>query len=146
MEVAIPHWELQSSGKINPKEFSLYSLISRRATGSLAMATFSKRIKTAYNSVFINCFSISTISGEFPDYQLDFSRVLVARGRNLGATGVQVSSPAKDKLSFAWKNNAHYSPSQATTKLFLSLTVKRRMIAVLPCWEDIAPLAGVNSM
>ena len=47
----------------------------------------------------------SAIQGEYPDYRVDFSKMLIARGRALKAEGATVSSTAENKLEFSWDTN-----------------------------------------
>ncbi len=48
----------------------------------------------------------SAIKGEYPNYEIDFSKMLVARGRALKAEGVKVTSTETDKLDFTWDDNS----------------------------------------
>jgi len=54
---------------------------------------------TAYNLAH-------AIMGTYPDYEIDYSKVMVSQGKLPGAINPEVSSPASGQVKFSWQNNS----------------------------------------
>jgi hypothetical protein len=68
--------------------------------------TFEKKAGEIGKCQAISYILSSAIKGEYPNYEIDFTNMLVARGRALKAAGAEVSSLAADKLQFSWQDNS----------------------------------------
>ena len=91
--------------------------------------TFEKKKGEIGKCQAISYILTSAIKGEYPKYEIDFSNMLVARGRALKASGVEVNSPAPDKLQFTWEDNTGTNFSAAQDQAIL--------VAYSESWEDV---------
>ncbi|HHV84965.1 MAG TPA: hypothetical protein GXX42_03975 [Petrimonas sp.] len=70
--------------------------------------------QTAFNAAM--SYNVSNaISGDFPDFKLDYPNALVSRGSLLPAEDA-TATVAEDKMTFAWADNSGTSNAQATDK------------------------------
>ncbi len=96
--------------------------LKQRARFTVANA-FAKEMKELFNLSFettggqigkcqaISYLTTTAITGEYPDYKIDFSKALVARGRALPAQDAKARIEP-DRIVFQWKDN---SSTEATS-------------------------------
>jgi len=56
---------------------------------------------SGYNSAIRNLLK-NAITGESPNYRIDYSKVMLCRGENRGPIGATTSSPAAETVTFKW--------------------------------------------
>lgn len=58
----------------------------------------------------------AAISGTYPDYTIDYSKVLVSRGSLTSATGATVASLSSTSMALSWSDNSGAGAALATDK------------------------------
>ena len=75
---------------------------------------------SAYNAFFKHAI-LNAVSGSYPDFAIDFSKIVVASGSLLGFLSPLWSSPAGHKIMFAWSDNSDQGNASAEDILFVCL-------------------------
>ena len=61
----------------------------------------------------------NAITGKFPDYKIDYSKVKISRGENPGMVGATAASPAAETVTFNWNTKDVSGAVQPTDKAIL---------------------------
>lgn len=61
------------------------------------------------------------IVGNYPDYTIDYPKVIISQGELLGPQAAVVSTAPNGKLNFNWQNNSGQSTAEATDNLVIVL-------------------------
>jgi hypothetical protein len=94
-----PNTELQLSQRL---KFSTVVKFLQPVTEFLRVGYKAQAIKmTAFNAAFSYNFH-NAISGDYPDYAIDYERVMVSRGNLAGAVNPVCSSPEAAKVNLNW--------------------------------------------
>ena len=70
------------------------------------------------------------ITGTYPDFVLDYSRVLVSSGTLTGALNPQVSSTTACQVEFRWENNSNGLTARSNDRVLLVVYNPRLQVAV----------------
>jgi hypothetical protein len=75
----------------------------------------------------------NAITGNFPDYRIDYSRVMVSKGKLPGALNPAVVSSSATEIGFSWENNSSKIDAMADDKAVMVIynPVKQKAIAIL---------------
>ena len=73
---------------------------------------------TGYNAATSQIFG-SAITGTYPDFGIDFSKVLISKGILSIPSNVSLSSPASGKIRVNWDNNSGSGVSNTTDKAII---------------------------
>ena len=104
--------------------------LKQRARFKLANA-FAKEMKELFNLSFetvgaqigkcqaISYLTTTAIIGEYPDYKIDFSKALVARGRALPAQGA-TATLEEDRIVFKWEDNSSSTATAADQAILVA--------------------------
>lgn len=73
---------------------------------------------TQFNSAMSYNLS-NAITGVYPDYSIDYSKVLFSRGNLTPAAGATVTSDTEGIIKFSWDDNSGFNNAKATDKALL---------------------------
>jgi hypothetical protein len=91
-----------------------------RALGALVEFSFKDvgQYMTSMNSALSNALK-NAVTGEYPDFQIDYSLVQVAKGSLPNATSPAAAAQAGGRIGFTWTNNSGTGQAKATDKAIL---------------------------
>ena len=75
--------------------------------------------QTAFNAAMSYTLA-NAISGDFPDYEIDFASALISRG-TLTSAANGLASAANGKISFTWEDNSGVGSAKATDKALIAI-------------------------
>jgi len=70
------------------------------------------------------------ITGAYPDYAVDYSKVLVSQGKLAGAINPGVISPASGQVKFTWEDNSSANEAMRDDKAVLVVYNPNKRLAV----------------
>jgi hypothetical protein len=73
---------------------------------------------SAYNAA-TSCNMANALKGTFPDYQIDYSKVMVSRGKLPGALNPKAVVGSASEIGFTWENNSAKINARADDKAVL---------------------------
>jgi hypothetical protein len=101
---------------------------SKMALAVSFMKTFKRVVKIGYRdaAVKMSGYNAATrylfknaITGESPEYRIDYSKVMLCRGENRGPIGAKASSPAAETITFTWSTRDKSGEVKPTDKAIL---------------------------
>ena len=120
----------ETPSKRTQKRRTTIAQLKQRARFKVANA-FAKEMKELFNLSFetigyqigkcqaISYLTTTAITGEYPDYKIDFSRALVARGRALPAQGA-TARIEDDSIIFNWEDNSNNAATGADQAILVA--------------------------
>jgi hypothetical protein len=100
-----------------------FALVSKflQPVGSFMTQVHKKAFKvmTGYNKLFsLNIQEI--VTGEYPDFRIDFSKVLLTRGSLSNVRGVMITPLRTGYLVFRWRDDSGCGNALASDKLYMT--------------------------
>ena len=97
-------------------KFSMMIVLSRMFLGFIRMGFKQVAIEMSEFNAFMKTNISNVIAGTYPDYTIDFSKLIVTKGTLTGADGGVCTAPVGHKVSTTWTDNSGYGDALPTDK------------------------------
>ncbi len=97
-------------------KFSLMVGLSRMFLGFIRMGFKQVSIEMSEFNSFMKNNILNVITGVYPDYVIDFTKLIVSKGTLTGADSGACAPAVGRKVSVTWEDNSGYGDAQATDK------------------------------
>ena len=112
-------------------KFSLMVDLSRMILGFLRTGFKQAAIGMSAFNVFMKTNIHDVISGTYPSYTIDFTKLIVSKGSLTGVVGGSATANAGHKVTIAWTDNSGTCDALATDKaLALIINYDKRQVAI----------------
>lgn len=97
-------------------KFSLMVELARMFLAFIRIGFKQVSIEMSEFNSFMKFNILNVITGVYPDYTIDFTKLIVSKGTLTGADGGACTAPAGHKISTTWTDNSGYGDAQPTDK------------------------------
>jgi hypothetical protein len=113
VEVSNPRTEKQ---RMQRSKFSLMVELSRMFLPFIRIGFKQASIGMSEFNTFMKSNIKNVISGTYPDYTIDFTKLVVSKGTLTGPDGAETSAENDKKIAVTWSDNTGYGDAHETDK------------------------------
>jgi hypothetical protein len=127
VEVRNPKTLLQRQQR---SKFSLMVALSRMFMGFIRVAFKQAATSMSAFNVFVKSNISNVFTGVYPNYSIDFTKLIVAKGTLTGVNSGTVAAAAGRKIDIAWSDNSGNGDALATDKaMVLVINYTKKLVA-----------------
>src|SRR5664279_491548 len=128
--ISNPQTEAQLDQRLR---FSVMGKFLRPLTAFMRIGFKSQAVKMSAINAAMSYNLANALTGTYPAYDIDFSKVLVSQGTLPGALNPEVTSSTAGEVEYSWEDNSDDTDAAASDKVLLVVynPVKKRAVTVV---------------